>query len=53
MYHGVFEMMGKDRFSSILNGAVNPEDELAGRPASHTFKSELICIIDSRTVAYW
>ena len=27
----------------------NLVDELAGRPASHTFKSELICIIDSRS----
>jgi sulfide:quinone oxidoreductase len=27
----------------------NLVDEMAGRPASHTFKSELLCIIDSRT----
>jgi sulfide:quinone oxidoreductase len=27
----------------------NLVDELAGKPASHTFKSELICIIDSRS----
>ncbi len=27
----------------------NLVDELAGKPASHTFRSELLCIIDSRT----
>ncbi len=29
--------------------AANLIDELAGKPASHTFKVELVCIIDSRT----
>jgi sulfide:quinone oxidoreductase len=29
--------------------AANLVDELAGKPASHTFKVELVCIIDSYT----